>query len=147
METDRAVIVRVGHEAYSFIALEIDGYEQPDTTWPVDANRLLAVLRYHAIRTGGSLPITIETQDLAQLRRQLLEAHTDLGATISFAPSSGYFSLIAEGDGRGHYAMRCSVGRGSRGVTIASFEIEFDQSYLPEIIEQLDEALERYPTR
>ena len=147
METDRAITVRVGHEAYSFIALEIHGYEQPDTTWPIDANRLVATLTYHAIRTGGSFPITVETHDLAHLRRQLVEAHADLGATIAFAPSSGYFSLVAEGDGRGHYAMRCTVGRGSRGVTIASFDIEFDQSYLPEIIEQLDEALERFPIR
>jgi len=119
MANDRAVTVRVGHEASSFIAL----------------------------RTGGSFPITIETHDLAQLRRQLIEAHDDLRATISFAPSSGYFSLVAEGDGRGHYAMRCGVGRGSRGVTISSFDIECDQSYLPAIIEELDAALERFPVR
>ena len=138
MATEPATIVRIGHAAYSFIALEIHGYEHPDTTWPVDANRLLATMTYRAVRTGDELPITVETHDLVRLRRQLADAHEDLRGTISFAPSDGRFSLVAQGDGRGHYPMQCRCTRGARGVTLATFEIELDQSYLPDIIEQLE---------
>jgi hypothetical protein len=127
--------------------LEIHGYEHPGTSWPVDANRLRATMTYHAVRSGESLPIVVETHDLVRLRRQLVEAHGDLRSSISFAPVGGGFSIVAEGDGRGHYTMRCRCTRGARAVAIAEFEIELDQSYLPEIVDQIDEALLRYPVR
>jgi hypothetical protein len=84
------------------------------------------------------------------LRDELVAFRSELGKLYSFEAPGAHFNPIehglyidAKGDGRGNFEARCEAKDGNGNAL--KFNLEFDQTDIPQMTKELDEIIAAYP--
>jgi hypothetical protein len=130
----------IGGDVHGRVAVNItNGYMDGDLRW------LVADV---AIRVGGfkgDFSTSFLVRDVSRFLQELRQLFTTLEGRAQFTTWEKQIELILEGNGRGQVAITGEAmdeaGTGSK----LSFEIGTDQTYLPQLINELESICATYP--
>jgi hypothetical protein len=98
---------------------------------------------------GGSFAAKIECEtsryDLAALRQCLLDQHANPAAEQSWQSVDGQLLLGLSGTIQGAIRASVRIAEFGRSIRTLSYDIELDQSYLPDLISKLSAILDSIP--
>jgi hypothetical protein len=129
------------------LGLIVHGRQFPEATDYWDGNWLnvTAEIDAPASRVVASGPI-VHLGDLDHFLNDLIRLYASLGGTAELPCIEPNLRVKLNAKPRGHIAMSLSITPDHLSER-HEYSREFDQSYLPAIIEQLRDILRRYPIR
>ena len=93
----------------------------------------------------GTVNEDLRSEEFAQFHDQLRILYERLTGKAAFGALEGWLEIDVAGDGYGHLTAKCELvdqpGTGNR----LTFEIGFDQTYLPSVIAGLEKILAAFP--
>ena len=100
------------------------------------------------VKVGGfraKVDADLRAEELASFRGALAGIYEQLAGEAVFETMEGWLTIRICGDGRGHFEARCELcdepGIGNR----LFFKLSLDQTYLPTILQSLDNIMLRFP--
>ena len=85
------------------------------------------------------------TTDFESFKQQLRRVYNSLKGSANFHCLEHYVNIVVTGDGIGHLNAKCTVTESTFPLNELTFELEFDQTYLPNIINQLNRITRTNP--
>ena len=136
-----------GQSEQERITVDVLSYERPVCGEYWDDNWLVVDISVTAGGFHGRASVSIITAELVSFSEQLHVLYERLTGTAEFTTLEGQLSLKLVGDGRGHIRLAGLVldqaGVGNR----LSFTLDFDQTFLPPSISDLNAVLRAFPVR
>ena len=127
------------------LTLEMQHREYPESTDYWDANWV--VTRFFATAPGfrADFVESVHLSEVISLRKGLAKMHARMEGAVEWKAMDGFLELTAEMDKLGHIHWTIDLiypaGVGAR----LSLELENDQTYLPALLNQIDDILEAFP--
>ena len=85
------------------------------------------------------------THDFVNFKKELQNLYVNLNSSAGFNDLEGYLKIDIQGDGLGHLNVTYSASdKPGYGSTLTS-NFYLDQTYIPNLIRQLDEIIELFP--
>ncbi|HEY4474030.1 MAG TPA: hypothetical protein VI957_02625 [Candidatus Paceibacterota bacterium] len=121
----------------------VHGRQFPESEDYWDGNWLLATAHYNSIEATGAIITTDEIRSLMQDCQKVLQAGA---GTIDLACTEPYIQLHLESDTLGHLNGKIEITP-DPAKEVHEYRVEFDQSYLPNVIRQCESVLKQYPIK
>lgn len=138
-------VIRIGGEQAEYLTIKLFGRSHPACQDYWDGNWLRAEVEVEATGFRGLVTGDLRTDELARFHEQLSRLQESLRGTAEFVTMEGWLSIRVVGDGRGHMRFECEV-RDEPGIgNTLTCEFGYDQTFVPPILTQLRQALDRYP--
>jgi hypothetical protein len=137
--------IRIGGEVAEFLSLAIHGRQRPESADYWDGNWLTCDVEVAAGAFRGAFGRTIRKEDLERFRHQLVRLYAELSGTAALEVLEGWIALDLVGDGRGHLEAKGQLCDDPVYGNSLEFRLKLDQTYLPALIRQLNEACRAYP--
>ena len=129
------------------ITIDVRSYERPASGEYWDDNWLVTNISVVVGGFCGRVGANIMTAELVRFSEELYVLYERLTGTAEFTTLEGQLLLKLTGDGRGHIQLEGQVldqaGIGNR----LSFALDFDQTFLPQSMRDLDSILHAFPVR
>ena len=130
---------RIGGETHEFVLVEIMGSNSDG--W------ISGQVKVQVGGFEGEFPADFNSWAFSDFRNQLGRLYELLSGTAIFTSYEKQLELRLDGNGRGQIALRGEAmdyaGTGNK----LAFRLDIDQTHLPQILKDLDAALELYPAR
>jgi len=138
-------IVTLLGERGAEVRIEVFGREHPgyDDYW--DGNWLMSRVGVHAGGFRGQFRPSLRAEDFVRFRDGVRVCMTDLRGAFVFETMEEQLSIIARGDGLGHFRAECRAQDEAGTGNELTFTIDLDQTYLAPLALQLDNLLKAYP--
>jgi hypothetical protein len=94
---------------------------------------------------AGKYKACLRTDEFKSFRLGLEPIYKDLKGKASFTSMEDWVEILMTGDGLGHFRARCTL-RDAAGIgNTLKFELQFDQTQLPGMVESLIHIEESFP--
>ena len=93
----------------------------------------------------GEFTGDLRTDELSRLRDDLARMHAELHGEAGFANLDGHLAFDVKGDGIGHFTLEGEARQDPGSGQSLAFRLQFDQTEIPAILADLDEALKAFP--
>ena len=128
-----------------FIRIELINLNYPNAELDWDRNWIKSKVIVRAGGFSGQFQCDLMTTDFERFKQSLSQLYDKLDGTASFDTIEGQIEIKINGDGIGHFEADCSVmddaGMGNK----LDFEINFDQTIIPEMVRQLNNITKTFP--
>lgn len=94
---------------------------------------------------SGEFNTNFMTTDFENFKQQLRRLYDNLKGTANFGGYEHSDMIKVTGDGIGHLNAECKLLESSIPLNELTFELSFDQTYLPNIIDQLNQITREHP--
>ncbi|MCT8341224.1 hypothetical protein MG296_14250 [Flavobacteriaceae bacterium TK19130] len=127
-----------------FLKIEIlnQNFPNADLDWDKDSIRCKVSAKFGGF--SGEFHADLMTFSFDNFKKELIQLNENLGQSATFKGYEGQVKIFIQGDGIGHLDLFCdlkdNVGIGNE----LKGELNIDQTYLPELIEQLDTITSEY---
>jgi len=139
---EKSIRIKSGGDLLEII---LQRYSHPGSLDTYDKNWVDTTINIQAGGFKGSYFSFFQTTDFLSLRDSLKILYDDLWYTFHFTTIEGQLSLRFKGDGIGHIEIDGEAQDKAGTGNILSFELLVDQTQLPIIINEVNNALEQYP--
>ena len=132
-------------DAGDLIRIELLGdlHQNAELSW--DQNWLKCYITVKGGRFQGQYEAELMRVDFDTFNQDLKRIYNDLKGCARFTCLESQLEIIMEGDGLGHFVIHC-IAMDQPGVGgKLEFDMAIDQTYLPNLIRQLEMILDRYP--
>jgi len=127
------------------VRFEIFGREHPEQSDYWDGNWLLTHVILRAGGFRGEFQPSLRVEEFVRLRDGVRVCMTDLRGTFVFETMEDQLTIIAKGDGLGHFRAECRAEDVAGTGNELTFTVDLDQTYLQPLASQLDAVLRAYP--
>jgi hypothetical protein len=138
-----------GHETTSYISVEVLSRARPDATDYWDGNWLNSVVEVAAGPWRGSYRASLRADEFAELHNQLQVLYEDTGSQpAQFNSMEPWLQFSVERSDRlGHLrvAGRAQAEPFFDSHNVLHFALELDQTYLPRVLDELEQVLNEFP--
>jgi hypothetical protein len=128
-----------------FIRIDLTKLTYPDAELDWDRNWIQTKVTVKAGAFSGQFDVELMTVDFEKFKQGLKRLYDKLDGNANFDTLEGQVSIKIKGDGIGHLVADCSVmdyaGTGNQ----LDFEIDFDQTIIPDLVGQLDNITKTFP--
>jgi hypothetical protein len=139
------VEIRLGYSENEFLLIGVLHREFPQNEDYWDGNWLVATVEVAVGAFRGEVKGYLRTDEFIAFRQEVVELYTRLTGTARFSTMEGWLTIQLTGDGLGHIVADCVLrdepGTGNK----LEFTLEFDQSYLPNILKGLTQVTQTFP--
>ena len=112
-----------------------------------DGNWIYANVAVRAGAFQGAYEALLRTDEFRDLRSQLSELYKALAGVARFDAMENWVRVHVAGDGRGNFLASCmardNLGMGNE----LTFELDFDQTAIPQMLRDLDQILHAFPVK
>jgi hypothetical protein len=137
--------VNVSADEGRLVSIEVSGREHPDTSDYWDGNWLSSRVTVHAGGFHGAFDVSLRAEEFARMRDGIRACMTDFKGAFVFETMEDQLSIVAKGNGRGHFTAKC-YARDAAGIgNLLTFELSFDQTRLEPLASELDALLRACP--
>lgn len=143
--TARAIVI--GADRGEQVSIHVTRREFPEASDYWDGNWVYATIRIRAGAFRGEYEALLRTDELAAFREQLRTLHAALNGSATFETMEHWLRVDIQGDGRGHFLAKCEARDQPGTGNTLRFELTFDQSELPRVLEALDEVVGAFPVK
>ena len=131
----------------NLIKIEVFGKQYPNTDDDWDENWLNCMISVKAGPFSGKFKANLMTTDFEMFKNGITELYNKLDGVATFYTLESQVDIKIMGDGIGHLTAQCevmdNVGVGNK----LEFEIDFDQTQIPELINQLEKITKEFPVK
>lgn len=117
-------------------------YENPNADNADDRSWIDTVITVKIDGFFGNYTTSVQDVEFAILARELKYCFADIHKSFDFEALEGGFRLKVRGDGLGHFLVS---GECNQYSATLSFDMTFDQSFLPKMIDELEAINKRFP--
>lgn len=132
-------------EGENFLRISVIGFAHPDAELDWDRNWLTSNLTLKAGGFLGKFDCELMTTDFIRFKEQLSKLYEKMNGNAFFDTREEQVAIKIEGDGLGHFRADCTAidfpGTGNK----LEFELNFDQTAIPDLIRQLDSIIHTFP--
>ncbi len=125
--------------------IELLGLSHPNAEMDWDKNWVKAIVEVKAGVFSGKFKADFMTVDFVSFKNELAKLYDKLNGIATFQTLENQVDIKIFSDGIGHLNAKCVVmddaGNGNR----LEFEIDFDQTYIPKILNQLEKITAKFP--
>lgn len=129
----------------NFIRIELIKQSNPNAELDWDKNWLKGLVKVKAGVFSGEFKAEFMTVDFVSFKNELEKLYYKLNGIATFHTLESQVEIKIIGDGIGHLNAECEVldyaGTGNKLI----FEINFDQTHIPKILNQLEKITDRFP--
>ncbi|MGV3546071.1 MAG: WapI family immunity protein [Pedobacter sp.] len=129
----------------NFVKINLIGFSHPNAELDWDKNWVKVFVEVKAGAFSGEFDADLMTTDFASFRNELEELYSKLTGTATFSTLEDQVNIKVIGDGIGHLKAECYVMDSPGLGSILQFEIDFDQTYIPNVIRQIEKIINRFP--
>ena len=128
-----------------FIRIDVLGLENASAEDGWDKNWLKAKISVKAGAFTGSYRASMINSEFFTLYNEFSKLYDYLHGEINFECLEDHLKLEIKGDGIGHFHTKVvSKDNGYNGAEL-TYYLDFDQTFLPEIIQSLERIVKSYP--
>ena len=132
-------------ESGDFIRIELIDFSHPNAELDWDKNWVSGFVNVKAGAFSGVFKADFMTVDFVSFKNKLAKLYDKLNGIATFHTLESQVEIKIVGDGIGHLKAECEVmdyaGTGNKLV----FEINFDQTHIPKILNQLEKITKKFP--
>ena len=140
-----SVLIQIGTHSSEHVALEVTRRTHPNSDDYYDGNWLSTDITVKVGAWRGKYDGSLTVPAFVGFRDQLSELYEKLSGKAIFSCLEPWIEIEIEGDGKGGMILSGlatdQLGSGNE----LKFSFELDQTFLPDIIKQLNELIEAYP--
>ena len=129
----------------NLIRIDILGLNYPNAEDDWDRNWLKSIISAKAGAFSGNFKADLMTTDFETFKNELTNLYDKLKGIATFNTLESQVDIKITGDGIGHLKAKCEVmdyaGIGNK----LEFEIDFDQTQIPKIVNQLENIITKFP--
>lgn len=126
------------------VVVDVGGREHgTDDYW--DGNWLSCRVAVRARRFHGAFDASLRAEEFVQMRDGVRACMNDSRGEFEFKTMEGQLSIVAKGDGLGHFEAECSANDAAGWGNLLTFKLKFDQTCLPTLFAELDALVKAYP--
>lgn len=127
------------------IRICINGLDNSDTEKDCGIYWLKSEIFVKAGGFSGNFKASLENFDFEDFLKQLKSLYIKLDGSAVFQTIENQVKINIVGDGIGHLSAKCELMDFAGSGNVLLFKINFDQSHLPKIINQLEIITNKYP--
>lgn len=127
--------------------IKIQPIDQPysDSVHSWDKNCIRTLLTVKGGAFGGQYKADLFTFEFEKLKQDLRRVYKNLSGGFSFRTTEHELELKVQGDGNGHFTVDCTAIDHPTWGSHLSFQIAIDQSYIPDLVRQLNDITKKFP--
>ena len=129
----------------NFLRIEPLKWSHPNAEMDWDKNWITVTLYVKAGAFHGEFGADFMTIDFINFRNELIKLYDNLNGIARFHTLEEQIGIQITGDGFGHLTAECFAMDYSGIGNKLQFEIDFDQSYIPIILKQLEVITSKFP--
>jgi len=129
-----------------FVRIDVNGLKYPNAELDWDRNWLSSVISVKAGAFSGKFKANLMTTDFEIFKRELKIVYKNLDRAATFEGIESQVTINIKGDGIGHLNAKCWLMDFAGTGNELKFEIDFDQTQIPELINQLERITAEFPT-
>ncbi len=138
--------VKIGNGKSDQIMIEILGYKYQSGD-PDDLNWLNARVSVSSkVWVGKTFELNLRTEEFEHLLSQLKNLNGTLKGEVNFQATEGQLEFKMIGNGLGKTEVICKATNSHVPLNALEFEFEIDQTYLGNIISQVEEVIRNFPS-
>ena len=132
------------NDGTDFIRIDVIKQNFPNTELDWDKNSVNCVISVKAGAFSGKFDADLMSTDFELFKKELEIVYENLNRTAIFEGIESQVTIRIEGDGIGHLKTRCWLGDYAGTGNELNCELNFDQTGLPKLIEQLDKITSEF---
>ncbi len=137
--------IHIGYSEYEFILIDVTSRSYPDADDFDDGNWINAKVLVKAGSFSGAINGQLRANELTFFRDELTKLYRSLSGSAKFFTIEEWLLLEIVGDGKGHFALTGEimdeVGLGN----ILKFKFDFDQTFIPKVLSDLEKVINAFP--
>ena len=110
-----------------------------------DGNWIDCAIAVHAGGFRGEYVACLRTNEFATFQADLERLYRELAGSGGFHSMEEWVDIQLTGDGRGHFAGLCRLKDRAGDGNVLECEVEFDQTDVPAMLEQLRRIADQFP--
>jgi hypothetical protein len=139
--------VHLGTLQRSRLVLDVKRRARPSSEDYWDGNWLVVDMAVEMGSWTGRFDANLRCEEFDRFLSEVRHLNENLDSVAEFVTMEGWLRLQLNGDGLGHIAAKGeATDQPGRGDTL-SFRMDFDQTYLPRLIAELQDVLKEFPVR
>lgn len=136
--------IKSGNDYVRIFAIGLT-YPNAETDW--EKNYIESRIEINAYPFNGIYKATLFAVDFEKFKQGLDRIYNDLSGVTLFDCLENDIEIKVKGDGLGHFSASCKAkDTTTQGGNELSFNLNFDQTQIPELINQLEEITKAFPT-
>ena len=132
-------------ESGDFIGIDVLGFEYATTENDWDRRWLQTKISLKAGAFSGSYRASMINSEFVILYNEFSNLYDNLHGEINFKCVEHHLKLEIKGDGIGHFHTKVVSNDNSYNGAELTFYLDFDQTFLPEILNSLERIIKIYP--
>jgi hypothetical protein len=132
-------------EGGNFIRIELIGFNHPNAELDWDKNWVKGFISVKAGGFFGEFKADFMTVDFVSFKNELTKLYEKLNGIATFNTLESQIEIKIVGDGIGHLKAEREVMDYAGTRNKLEFEINFDQTQIPKILNQLEKITNRFP--
>ncbi len=137
--------IRIGHSEHEFISIEVINRSHPNTNDFHDGNWLTTKIIVKAGSFSGSVNGQLRADELISFQNELAQIYQSLSGHAKFLTMEEWLSFEITGDGKGHFSFNGEVADAIGDGNILKFRLDFDQTFMPEILSSFEKVTKAFP--
>lgn len=129
----------------SFIRIDLIDYNYPYADLDWDKNWISGIVKVKAGAFSGEFKTDFMTVDFVSFKNEMEKLYDKLNGIATFYTLENQVEIKIIGDGIGHLKAECKVMDYASIGNKLKFEIDFDQTYIPKLLNQLEKITRRFP--
>jgi hypothetical protein len=118
-------------------------YIDSANSWDKNCLRTLLTIKGGAFR--GQYNADFYTFEFEHFKQELRRVYKDLNGKFVFSCRDHELVLKIQGDGNGHFTVDCTAMDHPAFGAELKFQLSFDQTYIPELVNQLNDITKAFP--
>ncbi|MEO8236390.1 MAG: hypothetical protein ABI549_13315 [Flavobacterium sp.] len=132
-------------ESGDFIRIDLIGLNYPNAELDWDRNWISGIVKVKAGVFSGEFKADFMTVDFFSFKNELVKLYDNLNGIATFHTLESQVEMKIVGDGIGHLNAECVVMDNAGNGNKLKFEISFDQTHVPKILNQLEKIVNKFP--
>jgi hypothetical protein len=128
-----------------FLRITVLNKSHPNAESEWDQNWVNCRIETKSGAFSGLFEGALMTTAFERFKQELRQLYDTLEGTANFHSYDDYATIVATGDGIGHVNAKCTLRDSHVPLNELTFELALDQTFLPHIINQLNNITRTYP--
>lgn len=132
-------------ESGNLIRIDLIDFSHPNAELDWDKNWVKGFVKVKAGGFLGEFKASFMTVDFVSFKNELTQLYDKLNGIATFSTLESQVEIKIIGDGIGHLKAECEVMDSAGIGNKLEFEINFDQTHIPKILNQLEKIINQFP--
>lgn len=137
--------IHIGYSEHEFILIDVTSRSHPYVDDFYDGNWLNTKVLVKAGSFSGAINGRVRANELVFFRDELTKLYKSLSGSAKFSTMEEWLALEIFGDGKGHFALTGEVKDEAGLGNILKFKFDFDQSFMPRVLSDLEKVINVFP--